>query len=388
MTNPSLQHKKHLFDIPDDITYFNTASLSPSFKSVELAGIDALRKKSRPYLIPSSDFFDPVTELKHKFASIIDCDESNRVVTTPSVSYGLATVANNIRLKSGDEIVLIEEQFPSNYYIWKKLAQRFDAKIVTIKQPEDKLNCGKLWNDSILEAITDKTAVVAMGQIHWSNGILFDLKAIRKKTKDHNALLIVDGSQSIGALPFSIKDIQPDALVCAGYKWLFGPYGCAYAYYGSYFDGGNPIEENWSNRLHSENLKGLTNYQSKYKPLANRYAMGESGSFIYVKMQIEALNQVSKFKPEYLQDYCDSISKDACNELQQLGFFINDSESRAKHLFGVELPEGLDSQRLKSVFQENNIYVSYRGNYLRLSCHLFNTKTDFERLVKAVKEVL
>ena len=50
--------------------------------------------------------------------------------------------------------------------------------------------------------------------------------------------MIIDGSQSVGALPFSIKDIQPDALICAGYKWLFGPYGCAYGYFGPYFDNG------------------------------------------------------------------------------------------------------------------------------------------------------
>ena len=127
-----------------------------------------------------------------------------------------------------------------------------------------------------------------MGNIHWSNGMLFNLKDIRKKTKEFNSLLIIDGSQSVGALPFSIAEIQPDALICAGYKWLFGPYGCGYAYLGPYFDKGNPIEENWANRFIQRNFAGLTEYQSQYKPLANRFNVGESGSFIYVKMQIAA----------------------------------------------------------------------------------------------------
>lgn len=383
----ALKHQKHLFDIPETISYLNTASLSPSFKSVEKAGITAILEKSRPYQIPSSDFFDPVTELKKKFAKLIGADDYNRVATVTSVSYGMSVVANNIILNEGDEIVLVEEQFPSNYYIWKRLADKYKAKIVTIKQPKAKTNCGQLWNEAILAAITDKTALVTIGNIHWANGIIYDLKAVRKKTNTHKALLIIDGSQSVGAMPFNVKEIQPDALVCAGYKWLFGPYGCAYAYYGAQFDHGIPIEENWANRLDSEFLSGLTNYQTEYKPLANRYTMGESGSFIYVKMQNEALKQISQFNPEDIQAYCHSISKAAITELKALGFNVTEDNQRAKHLFGIELPESFDVKLLKLELAAQNIYLSFRGNYIRVSCHLFNTAKDFSRLVNCLKSV-
>ncbi|MGV8814095.1 MAG: aminotransferase class V-fold PLP-dependent enzyme [Gelidibacter sp.] len=314
--------QKQLFDIPDDICYLNTASLSPSFKAVETAGIEAVLEKSRPYLIPPSDFFEPVIELKKRFAQIIETNEYERITTIPSVSYGIATVANNIKLNPGDNVVLMQEQFPSNYYSWKKLADKYHSHLKIVEAPETKTNRGKLWNEAILNAIDDSTAVVAMGHIHWSSGVLFDLKAIRAKTRQHNALLIIDGSQSIGALPFSVKDIQPDALICAGYKWLFGPYGCGYAYYGPYFDNGEPLEENWTNRLDSHKLADLTQYQSEYKPLANRYAVGESGSFIYVKMQLEALKQVILWTPQAVQDYCKDISTKAVADLRALGCYI------------------------------------------------------------------
>jgi selenocysteine lyase/cysteine desulfurase len=233
---------KDQFGFPEDIIYLNTASFSPAFKSVEEAGIRAVQRKVRPDYYKGSDLFDPVIELRKLFAQLIDVDDYNRVVTIPSVSYGMATIANNISLKKGDEIVIIEEQFPSNVYIWKDLADRFDAKIITVSQPKNPHD----WNTHILNAISERTALVAIGHVHWANGFLFDVVAIRKLTAQYNALFIIDGSQSIGALPFSIKEIQPDALICAGYKWLFGPYGCAYAYYSSYFDHGKPIEQNWS----------------------------------------------------------------------------------------------------------------------------------------------
>jgi len=308
-----MHNQKHLFDIPDNITYLNIAAQSPAFKAVYEAGLEGLKQKARPYTITGSDYFNPVIELKKLFAKLVDVDDYNRIATIPSVSYGMATVANNITLNAGDEILVLHEQFPSNIYSWKKLAKKYNATIKTITAPENK-------------TITDKTAVIAMGNIHWSNGSLFDLKSISKKAKQHNALLIIDGSQSIGALPFSVKDIEPDALICAGYKWLFGPYGTAYAYL--------------------------------------------------------------EWTPKTIQEYCKSITTEATKELKALGFEIEDENYRTHHLFGIKSPEGLDMTILKTALKEHNIFVSYRGDYIRLSCHLYNTKEDFTNLVNCITSVL
>ena len=383
-----LQQQKQLFSFPEEITYLNIASQSPSFKAIEKAGADALAKKSLPYKITTTDYFEPVTELNKLFAQLIDVDDYNRIANIPSVSYGIATVANNIKLNEGDEILLIDEQFPSNYYSWKKLADKYNAQIKFVKQPNTKENCGKQWNVDLLSAINDKTALVAMGNIHWANGTLFDLKAIRKKTHQHNSLLVIDGSQSVGALPFSVKEINPDALICAGYKWLFGPYGCGYAYYGSYFDNGNPIEENWSNRLGSEDFSKLTSYQPKYKPLANRYSVGESGSFIYVQMQIAALKQVIAWTPEAIQEYCKSISEPAALELQKLGCIVENSNDRTHHLFGFQLPNTIDISLLKQKLSEQQVFVSFRGDFIRVSCHVYNDANDFKTLINCIKSII
>ncbi len=380
----ALQNQRHLFSIPNHITYLNTAYISPSFKSVEIAGIGAILRKSQPFDVSPSDFFEPVNEVRKLFAKLVEIDNYERVATVPSVSYGIANVANNIQLKKDDEIIVLEDQFPSNVYAWQKLAEKFGAKLITISAPQTSNHLVKQWNKDILDAINDKTSLVAMAHVQWSNGILFDLKSIREKTRQHKALLIIDGSQSIGALPFSVKELQPDALICAGYKWLFGPYACGYSYFGPYFDHGIPIEDNWANRLNSENFAGLTSYESEYKPLAGRYAMGESGSFIAIPMQIAALKQLNEWTPNAIQDYCKEISKDAIKELKSLGCKIENEDDRAHHLFGIKLPEGLDVENFKRILKKQDIYLSFRGNYIRVSCHLFNTKNDFYRLVKCM----
>lgn len=380
----SLTNQSHLFSLPKEVTYLNIASQSPSFKAIEEAGLAGVLEKSHPYKITTDSYFEPVITLKKLFAKLINVDDYNRIANIPSASYGLATVANNIHLNKGDEILLVDSQFPSNYYVWEKLAKKFDAKLTIVAMPETYENRGKNWNKAILDSISEKTAVVALGNIHWANGTLFDLKSIRNKTNSVDALLIIDGSQSIGALPFSVKEIQPDALICAGYKWLFGPYGCALAYFGSYFDDGKPLEENWSNRLNSHKMADLTNYENSYKPLANRYSVGEHASFIHVKMQIAGLQQVLEWTPKAIQNYCKKITNEAVITLKGIGCFVEDEAYRSHHLFGVELPKELNVNELKAKLKEENIYISFRGNYIRLSCHLYNSKADFKKLTNCI----
>ena len=381
-------NQKGKFSLPQDVIYLNTSYMSPLLKSVEKSGIEALQGKSKPFTITPNDFFEPVTKLKKLYATLIDTKEYNRIACIPSVSYGIATVTNNIQLNSGDEILVVEDQFPSNIYSWKKLAEKYDAVIKTIEKPKTGTNIAKRWNEDILEAITSKTAVVAMCHVHWADGTLFDLKAIRKKTLEHNALLIIDGTQSVGAMSFSIPEIRPDALICAAYKWLLGPYSFGFAYFGSYFDNGSPIEEPWSNRKDSENFAGLTNYKDEYKDGANRYCMGETANFISVPMATEAIKQIIEWSPSDIQKYCYKISNEALKELQKLGFKIEDSNYRSHHLIGIKIPDFVNIEKLKQQFAKNAIYLSFRGNYIRVAPHLFNTKEDFTQLVDSIKTVI
>jgi selenocysteine lyase/cysteine desulfurase len=381
----SLTSQKHLFDIPEDVTYLNIAALSPAFAAIEDAGVRAVLRKNRPWLTTVDDFFDPVIELRELFAELIETDNVDRIVTIPSVSYGMANVANNITLKSTDEVLILDAQFPSNYYIWKKLTDQYGATLKVVPTPDTQRNRGKQWNESVLASINENTAVVSIAQVHWSNGTLFDLKAIRKKTKEFDSLLVIDGSQSVGAFPFSVKEIDPDALIVAGYKWLFGPYGGAFGYYGSYFDDGNPIEENWTNRLNSEDFAGLTSYEREYKPLAQRYAVGESGSFIYVQMRIAALKQILEWQPNQIQEYCKELTQEPVAKLRALGCYIEEEDTRSHHMFGVEFPKHLDTELLKSTLKAQQIHVSFRGHYMRVSCHVVNTKKDFDLLVQCIE---
>ena len=381
-----LTNQKEKFRLPETVTYLNGAFMSPLLRSVEKIGHEAVSQKCLPFEINADDFFMGTENLRKVFADFIAAPDFLNTAIIPSVSYGIATVANNIKLTPGDEIIIVEAQFPSNVYAWQKIASKNNASVKVIAPPDTFESRGKIWNQNIINAITPKTALVAIGPAHWADGTLFDLKTIREKTKLHNALLIIDGAQSIGALPFSVKDIQPDALITVGYKWLLGPYGLGMAYYSDAFNDGEPIENNWINRFNSEDFTQLVNYQSDYQPKAGRYNMGECSNFNLVPMLTKSLEQLVEWKPENIQDYCENISKEAIKELRNLGCFVEDKTYRANHLFGVYLPKHIKLDKLKARFKENNIYVSYRGDAIRVSPNVYNSENEFEKFVRCFEE--
>ena len=112
----TLKNQKDKFRLSDNVVYLNTAYSAPLSIEAERVGIEALSKKCRPNEYNGSDFFEPAEKLKTLFAQLIDAPNPESIAIIPSVSYGIATVANNICLKVEDEIVVVNEQFPSNIY--------------------------------------------------------------------------------------------------------------------------------------------------------------------------------------------------------------------------------------------------------------------------------
>ena len=380
-----LSCQREKFQLQKKYAYLNCAYMAPVSKKVENAGIKGIKRKRKPYRIGADDFFHDPGTLRLLFSQVIDNDEPNRVVTAPSVSYAMANVVNNLGDRKG-EIILTDEQFPSNVYPWLSAASD-TVKVKFVPKP-DGVEKGEAWNEHILEAINENTLLVAIGHVHWADGTLFDLKAIRKKTKAHNALLVIDGTQSVGALPFSVKEIQPDALVCAAYKWLFGPYSMTLAYYGAAFDDGKPIEENWINREYARNFGGLITYKDHYEPGALRYEVGEHSNFILAPMMIEALKQVLHWGPANIQEYCRALNGPLIEAATGMGFGIEKAEARGNHLFGLTLPEGLSLETLQQVMHQNKVSVSVRGTSVRVAPNVYNDERDVHRFIKSLSQAI
>jgi selenocysteine lyase/cysteine desulfurase len=376
------------FDIPEGVHYLNCAYMSPLHRDVEAAGIAGMRRKRRPFEIASHDFFEDSDHLREAFARLVGAPDPARVAIIPSVSYGITAAARNLDTPPGTRVVVLAEQFPSNVYPWRRLAAERGLELFTVEPPATSGSRGEAWNAALLEAIDASTCVVAVPHYHWMDGTRFDLQAAGEKARQVGAALIIDGTQSVGAAPFDVETVRPDALVCAGYKWLLGPYSLGLAWYGERFDHGAPLEETWTSRPESHDFRRVSEYRDDYRGGAIRYDVGERSNFILVPMQVAAIRKILEWTPEAIHAHCRSISRGPLAVAGSLGVTVEEEEWRGGHLFGLRLPAGVDPDRLAPELESRSVSVSLRGSAVRVAPHIYNVEEDLLTLVECVRATL
>ncbi len=375
--------QKHLFNLDPNEYYLNCAYKSPLLKKGELLAINAIKKERNPSYLKPNNYFEISEEIRTEFSKIIK-SHKNEVAIMPSSSYGFANVFNNIRTY-GNKAIVVENEFPSGYFSVKKWCSENNIQLEVI---ERKKLSAEDWNKKIIESIDSSTSVVLISSIHWTNGTKFDLKEIGEKCKINNTYFIVDGTQSVGAMSIDVKDFKIDALICAGYKWLFGPYSMALGYFSEKFYNGTPIEESWMNRTNAQDFSNLTEYDSKYKPMAGRYNVGETTNFILSPIMLNGLKQINSWGINNIDSYCKNLSKIVISELSPLGVVFENENFFTSHLFSLGLPNHLNLLSFKKILEEKKIRVSVRGTNLRVSINVFNDENDINKLVETVKEFI
>jgi selenocysteine lyase/cysteine desulfurase len=369
---------QHAFDIPGDIVYLNCASLSPQLRSVTEAGSQALRRKASPWQIRASDWFSDSEDLRALLARVLNT-EADGIALIPSVSYGVSIAAANLPVKKGQQILVLDQEYPSNYYSWRELAAATGAELNVVKKGEGS------WTEAILASMGAATAIVSVPNCHWTNGALIDLERVSDKTHAVGAALVIDASQSLGAYPLDIGRIQPDFLVSVGYKWLLGPYGLGYLYAAPRWrTEGKPIEYSWLTKKDSENFAELVNYRDEYRPGARRFDMGEFSNFISLPMARQSLSQVLDWGVANIQSALKEITASIEEKAARLGMNYPAFPGRVGHMIGIDFPGGMP-EAIKDELSANNIFVGFRGQSIRVSPYLYTRESDIEKLFSVIR---
>ncbi|HSE52121.1 MAG TPA: aminotransferase class V-fold PLP-dependent enzyme [Gemmatimonadales bacterium] len=366
-----------LFDIPADITYLNCGYMSPLSLAVREAGRNAVERKGRPWQITPADFFESVETPRALFAGLLGATADD-IALIPSASYGMAIAALNLPLRAGQRVLLLEEEFPSTFYAWQERTRAVGAELVRLPRPAD-----DDWTRVVLEAIDQRTAAAALPNCHWTDGGLLDLVRIRDALDTVGAALVLDVTQSLGALPLDLTRVRPDFLVVACYKWLLGPYSTGFLYVAPRWQAGRPLEYSWMSREGSEDFSRLVQYHDGFRPGARRYDMGEPSNFALMPMVSEALRQIQDWTIPVIQrelaEYCAAIVR----AVEPLGWKAVAPDRRAGHYLGLRHAEGIPGG-LGGQLAAEGIFVSVRGPSLRITPHLYNDAADRERLVEAL----
>ena len=355
--------------------------MSPLLKSVISAGQEGVNSKAQPWRIIPSDFFSTPERARELFANLINA-KADDIAIIPACSYGTATAAQNLPVSKGQKLLVLQDQFPSNVYPWRELAKERDAEVQTIYKGRN-FN----WTPQIIEAITPETAIVALPHCHWTDGSLIDLETVGQRCREQGAALVLDLTQSIGALPFDVQSIQPDFAVAAGYKWMMGPYTLGFLYVAPQHHDGRPLEHNWIARQGSEDFAGLVDYKIEFQPGARRFDMGEGANFSGLPMAVAALEQLLEWGIDNIQSTLTNMTDRIAEQAAPLGLSASDPKDRAGHFLGLAFP-GEVPVNLTERLAEKNVFVSVRGQSMRVTPHLYNDDTDIKRLILALASIV
>jgi selenocysteine lyase/cysteine desulfurase len=373
---------RDLFEVPDEIAYFNTGYNAPLLRRSREALERAASAKSRPWERTAADFFNDAETIRSSCAALFG-GRADDYALIPAASYGISTAARILegRLGNRDRVLLMEQEFPSNVLPWRRAAATSGAQIQTVARPH-----GEDWTSAILACLDPGVRVAALSACHWTDGSRVDLPAISDACKEFGTVLVLDMTQSLGAVPFDLGRIRPDFLVAAGYKWLLCPYGFGIMYVAEQWHGERPLEESWLARANSENFAKLVDYCDEYRPGARRFDVGETCVTTVLPGALAALDQIREWGVDNIFDLLRRTNEKIIEQIEPLGFQAPSSDTHCRHMFGVRLPEIAPADVIGRL-SAKGIYLSLRGDAIRIAPHLHVTDADIERLVAALAEI-
>ena len=375
--------QRGLFDVPAGVAYFNTAYNSPQLNAAGERLIAAARAKSHPWERTPDDFFADAERVRRLCAEVFGGDADGYAIV-PAASYGVSAAARAIEptLNAGDRIVLLDEEFPSNVLPWRRVAAETGARVVTVATPVD-----HDWTSATLREIERGARVVAAFHCHWTNGTLIDLERIGAACRAAGAALVLDATQSLGAMKLDLDAVQPDFVVAAGYKWLLCPYGFGVMYVAPSWRDARPLEEHWLGREGASNFASLVNYVDTYRPGARRFDVGETCTTL-LPGAIAALEQLNAWGIGAITATLAEINRRVSERLVGLRFGLPPERFRSPHMFGARLPTGAAAVDVVGALRKQRVFVSQRGSSLRFGPHLHVTEADIDQLSDSLERVL
>jgi selenocysteine lyase/cysteine desulfurase len=369
--------QRDLFDMPRDVHYFNCAYIGPLPRSVSAAVTAGAAIKAAPWTYRPADFFMHIESYRTRAARLIGSD-ADSIALVPSASYGLAIAARNLPLASGQNIVVLGDQFPSNYYVWTAKAEPAGAQIRIARRDAD-----DDWSAAVLANIDADTAIVAVPHCHWADGRRVDLVAVGAACRAVGAALVLDLTQSLGAMRFDLAAVQPDFAVAAGYKWQLSPYGTGLLYVAPRWQDGEPIEWNWLNRAGSQDFARLIDYTDDYQPGARRYDFGECANPPLLMGACAALDLIDSWGVDNIAETLAARTETMAAQAAALGLSAAPLAKRAPHFLALGFDTAVPPALLDRM-AARNVYGSVRGTSLRVTPHLYIDAADVAALMAAL----
>jgi selenocysteine lyase/cysteine desulfurase len=303
------------------------------------------------------------------------------IALVPSTSYGMSMIANSLPLKSGDEVVIVEKDFPSNNFAWEPLRER-GIKIQTVPFRADADQMGR-----VLESLKPPVRVLSLSVVHFYTGFRYDLKLISEVCRQNNILLIVDAIQAAGTIEINVQETYVDALCAAAHKWQLSPSGTGFLYV-------NPqlrphLTSPVSGWMHNKNAGRFSETDMfTYEPTSHtkRYELGTAPIILFAAYE-QSLRVLLESRIPYIEEHNIKLAEKLKTFFRELGW--KQPETPIPSPFcSVCPPEQFNASDLLQDLSQQEVFVAVRANHLRMTPHLYNTDQHIDRFCEALTSVI
>jgi cysteine desulfurase / selenocysteine lyase len=326
--------------------------------------------------------FDEVAEervfdsLRDSFAQLIGARAADIAVASSATEL-LASLAWAVAPGEGTNVVGVDVTFPSSIYPWVRVAHHTGCEVRWVRARDTEVS-----EDDIVAAIDDATAVVSLSHVEYASGQRYDLVRLAEAAHARGALLVVDASQSVGAIPVDITREPVDALVTTSYKWLCGPFGVGLMYLAPRLQRSlEPGLVGW--RSHKD-IYQLQADRIEYPDAARRFEFSTMAYGCAIGLT-EAICYLQRIGIDRIYSHNLSLADRLAAELSTLGAQVVSPRTgnQRTSIVSARFP-GRDPANIVNHLGARGIIVSARRDFVRLSLHLYNSDRDVDRVLAEV----
>ena len=365
----------------DDVTYLNFAAHAV-IPSAALEAVQAsVAAKRRPHIVDDRAFFAVAASVRKTLATLVGADPDEIALTT-GAGAGLAAIAYGIEWAAGDEVVVARGEFPVQYATWKPLEARDAIKVRTVA-PQGQF----VQSEDLIAALTPRTRVVSASHVRFDDGSMLDVASLAAACRRNGTLLVLDVSQSCGAIPLDVRALGADFIVSAGYKYLLGPWGTGFLWMKrEHLDAMRPGPYNWLAQG-VDSFARLNYVDPEPAPTLSRWDSAEAASvynFNLTVMQASA-RFVLELGPERVRDHNQTLIDHFFERLPEGCRPASPRPAARRGVFGcVEAGSRAATESLYRTLRDEGFVVALREGRIRVAPHLINTMQDMDRLVSVM----
>lgn len=363
---------RELFPVTQQVTYLNHAGSSPlNTRTLDVLNRFNHRSAHENPMALFPEILQTIQELRQRAAALINAAGPDEIAMITNTAVGLNTVALSLPLRPGDNVLVLEGDYPANIYPWMNLAHR---GVLTKMVPQRN---GGLDLNLLAARIDHRTRAVALSTVMFATGFRNDMVALGKLCRERGLYFVVDGIQSLGVLPFDVQEAHVDFLSCGSYKWLMGPKGAGFLY----------VRRERIPELVPGAYVGATSVVDALNFLDYNFTLVESAQRFETGMHnisgIIGLNStiglLMEAGIEQIAERVMMLTQLAIDDLRERGYRIAASTDDA-HRSGIVIVEVEQAEAACKRLNEAGVVVIPRGNGIRIAPHFYNTAEEVLRV--------